>query len=85
MHQWDLRIFVSAPFEKTIDRARTRDQTLFRSAAEVERRYRSRYIPSQLFYFDTARPAGMALPNTLMRHSTGHRGITPAPGGLPPA
>ena len=54
--RWDLRIFVSAPFEKTLDRARTRDQTPFRSATEVERRYRNRYIPSQQFYFDTARP-----------------------------
>jgi uridine kinase len=60
MDRWDLRIFVSAPFEKTVDRARTRDQTPFRSAAEVERRYRSRYLPSQQFYFDTARPADHA-------------------------
>jgi uridine kinase len=47
-------------------RARTRDQTRFRSAAEVERRYRSRYLPSQLFYFDTARPtdhADIIVPN----------------------
>jgi uridine kinase len=58
--QWDLRIFVSAPFEKTVDRARTRDQTPFTSAAEVERRYGSRYIPSQQFYFDTAHPADHA-------------------------
>jgi uridine kinase len=55
--RWDLRIFVSVPFEKTLDRARTRDQTPSKSAAEVERRYRSRYLPSQQFYFDTARPA----------------------------
>lgn len=60
MDLWELRIFVSAPFEKTIGRARTRDRTPFMSAAEVERRYRSRYIPSQLFYFDTARPADHA-------------------------
>jgi uridine kinase len=58
--RWDLRIFVSAAFERTLDRARTRDQTALRSAAEVERRYRSRYIPSQQFYFDTARPADHA-------------------------
>jgi uridine kinase len=60
MDRWDLRIFVSVPFEKTVDRARTRDQTPFRSAAEVERRYRSRYLPSQQFYFDTVRPADHA-------------------------
>ncbi|MFG1815751.1 cytidylate kinase family protein [Kribbella sp. NPDC049174] len=58
--RWDLRIFVSAAFEKTLARARTRDQTSTRSATEVERRYRSRYIPSQQFYFDTVRPTDHA-------------------------
>ena len=32
--RWDLRIFVSAAFEETLARARTRDQALFGSAAE---------------------------------------------------
>ena len=58
--RWDLRIFVSAAFEETLDRARTRDQALFGSAAEVERRYRDRYIPSQQLYFATARPTDHA-------------------------
>lgn len=58
--RWDLRIFVSVAFEKTLARARTRDQAPDRSATEVERRYRSRYIPSQQFYFDTARPTDHA-------------------------
>lgn len=58
--RWDLRIFVSATFEKTLDRARIRDQTPLMSANEVEQRYRSRYIPSQQFYFDKARPADHA-------------------------
>jgi uridine kinase len=58
--RWDLRIFVSAAFEKTLERARTRDQSPLRSATEVERRYRSRYIPSQQFYFDTVRPSDHA-------------------------
>jgi uridine kinase len=58
--RWDLRIFVSARFEETLDRARTRDQTTFRSPTEVERRYRSRYIPSQQFYFATVRPTDHA-------------------------
>jgi uridine kinase len=31
-----------------------------KSGAEVERRYRRRYIPSQQFYFDTVHPAGLA-------------------------
>ncbi|HEX4221521.1 MAG TPA: cytidylate kinase family protein [Pseudonocardiaceae bacterium] len=58
--RWDLRIFVSAAFDQTLNRARTRDQSPSRSAAEVERHYRSRYLPSQQFYFDTARPTEQA-------------------------
>ena len=58
--RWDLRIFVSAAFEETLDRARTRDQALFGSATEVERRHRNRYMPSQQLYFDTARPTDHA-------------------------
>jgi len=54
--QWDLRIYVAVAFEEAVARARLRDQAQYGSASEVERRYRSRYIPSQLFYFDTARP-----------------------------
>jgi uridine kinase len=54
--RWDLRIFVSAALEETL----ARDQELYGSATELERRYRSRYIPSQQFYFDTARPTDHA-------------------------
>ncbi|MFI7062636.1 cytidylate kinase family protein [Kribbella sp. NPDC050124] len=54
--RWDLRVFVSAAFDRTLDRARVRDRTASKSAGEVERRYRSRYMPSQQFYFDTVRP-----------------------------
>ncbi|HEY7438574.1 MAG TPA: AAA family ATPase [Acidimicrobiia bacterium] len=57
---WDLRIFVSTESERTVDRARTRDGGLYGSAAEVERRWRSRYIPSQELYFATARPTDHA-------------------------
>jgi uridine kinase len=58
--RWDLRIFVSAAFEETLDRARTRDLALFGSTTEVERRHRERYRPSQQFYFDTVRPTDHA-------------------------
>ncbi len=58
--RWDLRIFVSAAFQETLDRGRTRDRALFGSATEVERRYRRRYIPAQQLYFDTARPTDHA-------------------------
>jgi hypothetical protein len=51
---------VSAAFEQIVDRARTRDLALLGSTAEVERRFRARYIPAQELYFATARPADHA-------------------------
>lgn len=57
---WDLSVFVSAAFERSLDRARIRDLTRLGSAAEVERRFRTRYIPAQKLYFATARPADHA-------------------------
>jgi uridine kinase len=54
--RWDLRIFVSAALEKTVDRAVIRERQVS-SRAEVERRWRERYIPSQQFYFARVRPA----------------------------
>ncbi len=53
---WDLCIFVYVASEETLDRARTRDQGMFGSSAEVERRYRNRYFPVQELYSTTARP-----------------------------
>jgi uridine kinase len=58
--RWDLRIFVSAAFGETLGRARTRDQALFGSAADVERRHRDRYRPAQQLYVDAARPTDHA-------------------------
>jgi uridine kinase len=57
---WDLRIFVSAAFERTVGRAGIRDHALYGSTAEVERRWRNRYIPAQQLYFATARPTDHA-------------------------
>lgn len=57
--RWDLSIFVSVPFEKTIDRARARGAAQAGSiagTAEIERSWRERYIPAQRLYFATARP-----------------------------
>ena len=54
--QWDMRIFVSVAFEEALGRARSRDQALFGSVAEVERRYRERYIPAQQLYLAAANP-----------------------------
>ncbi|MFI5889936.1 cytidylate kinase family protein [Actinoplanes sp. NPDC051513] len=57
--RWDLRIFVSTAFEKTVDRAVIRERRVS-SRAEIERRWRERYIPSQQLYFATVRPADHA-------------------------
>jgi uridine kinase len=57
--RWDLKIFVSTAFEKTVDRAVIREQEVL-SATDVQRRWRERYIPSQEFYFATARPIDRA-------------------------
>ncbi|MFC5185477.1 cytidylate kinase family protein [Actinomadura harenae] len=60
--RWDLRIFVSVDFEQTIDRALSRSMASAGSAdaAEIERSWRHRYIPSQQLYFATARPTDHA-------------------------
>ena len=64
--RWDLRIFVSVPFEQTVDRARNRAAALAGAAAdtadtaEIERSWRHRYIPAQQLYFAIARPTDHA-------------------------
>jgi uridine kinase len=60
IEQWDLSILVSAAPERTVDRARVRDLARLGSAAEVERRFRARYLPAQELYFATVRPADHA-------------------------
>jgi uridine kinase len=57
---WDLRIFVSVSFEEILARARTRDAALYGDADAVERRFRTRYRPSQEFYFDMVGPTERA-------------------------
>ncbi|MGW3347379.1 cytidylate kinase family protein [Nonomuraea rubra] len=58
--RWDLRIFVSVPFEQTVARAQDRGTALAESPADIERSWRDRYIPSQQLYFATARPTDHA-------------------------
>ncbi|MEV4543293.1 uridylate kinase [Micromonospora echinaurantiaca] len=53
--RWDLRIFVSTALEMTVDRAVIREHRVS-SRADVERRWRERYIPSQRLYLATVRP-----------------------------
>jgi uridine kinase len=57
--RWDMRIFVSTALEKTVDRAVIRERQVV-APAEVQRRWRERYIPSQQFYFATIRPTDHA-------------------------
>ncbi|WP_157254756.1 cytidylate kinase family protein [Nonomuraea typhae] len=61
--RWELRVFVSVPLERTVDRARDRSIALAGDTtdpAEIERSWRNRYIPAQQLYFATARPADHA-------------------------
>ncbi|MEV1333308.1 uridylate kinase [Micromonospora costi] len=53
--RWDLRIFVSTALEMTVDRAVIRERRVS-SRADVERRWRERYIPSQQLYTTMVRP-----------------------------
>jgi len=57
--RWELRILVSTAFAETVDRAMLRGQEVL-SAAEVERRWRDRYIPAQQLYFAAVRPTDHA-------------------------
>ncbi|MFW6692323.1 cytidylate kinase family protein [Streptomyces sp. MAR4 CNX-425] len=70
--RWDLRILVSVPFARTLERARERaatppgatadtaDTAGTAGATAIERSWRHRYIPSQQLYFAVARPADRA-------------------------
>jgi uridine kinase len=58
--RWDLRIFVSVPFEQTVDRAIHRGTAPAGYSADIERSWRERYIPAQQLYFAIARPTDHA-------------------------
>ena len=53
---WDVTVFVEVSFEEALRRARKRDVRLFGSEAEVEDRYRTRYLPGQRLYLRECRP-----------------------------
>jgi uridine kinase len=57
--RWELRVLVSTALEKTVDRAVVRESRVS-SRADVERRWRERYLPAQRLYFATVRPADQA-------------------------
>jgi uridine kinase len=61
--RWDLSIFVSVAFDRTLERARARGAAHAgptTDADEIERSWRHRYIPSQRLYFAQARPSDHA-------------------------
>ncbi|GAA1039959.1 hypothetical protein GCM10009557_59920 [Virgisporangium ochraceum] len=51
LDRWELRVFVSAATETTVARAVVRE-----GRADVERRWRTRYVPAQELYHATAQP-----------------------------
>jgi uridine kinase len=57
---FDLCVFVSVAFEETMRRALDRDTPLLGSREEIERRYRSRYVPGQTLYLAAVRPQELA-------------------------
>ncbi len=58
--EWDLAIFVRVEPGESLRRALERDVELFGSREEVERRYRTRYLPGQRIYLDEVRPLAAA-------------------------
>lgn len=63
INRWDLSIFMSVTFDRTLDRAQARGTALAGLTAdttEIERSWRNRYIPSQQLYFTQARPTDHA-------------------------
>lgn len=54
---WDFRIYLHISFETSLARALERDGVLFGEQAQIEARYRERYIPGQRIYLGEADPA----------------------------
>jgi len=57
---WDLKIFVEADFNNTIERAKKRDGYYLGEVSEIEEKYNTRYIPGQKFYLEQSRPKEIA-------------------------
>jgi uridine kinase len=53
---WDLRIYVDVGFDTVLARGVARDQRWMGSAADAERRYRTKYIPGERRYVSDVRP-----------------------------
>jgi uridine kinase len=59
-HNWDLRIHLQVTEDEIVRRARKRDGIGLGSPAEVERRFRKRYLPAHRIYAARARPTEKA-------------------------
>ena len=57
---WDFRVFITVASEEIIRRARIRDAEAYGSPDDAERRFRTRYLPSQRHYRGTVRPVDLA-------------------------
>ena len=57
---FDLSVFVAVSFDEVLRRALERDVPVLGARDEVERRYRTRYIPGQRLYTADARPDATA-------------------------
>ncbi|MEV0002913.1 AAA family ATPase [Micromonospora sp. NPDC050980] len=57
--RWELRVLVSVALDRIVARAVIREGRVS-SRAEVERRWRERYLPAQRLYATRARPADLA-------------------------
>ena len=53
---WTVAIYLKVSPAEFLERARRRDRAVLGSVAEVERRYRGRYLPGQVLYRDDATP-----------------------------
>ncbi len=53
---WTVAIYLEVSPAECLERARRRDRPVLGSVAEVERRYRGRYLPGQVLYRDDAAP-----------------------------
>lgn len=55
-NHWDLKLFVKVNFETVLKRASIRDQKLFSTMEEVQKRYLQKYIPGQKIYLAACTP-----------------------------
>lgn len=57
---WDFAVFVDAPFELCIARAKRRNQEMLKDAEAVEKRYRERFVPGFQMYLKQCDPKSLA-------------------------